>query len=118
MKQFRKILITFVLAVSMITASFTVISRPTTTAQAATIKISNKTLSLSVDDTKTLTITGTTKKVTWTSDNKTVATVSSKGKVTAKSAGEATITATVNKKVLTCKVTVVDAVSSATKKKR
>ena len=34
-----------------------------------------------------------TEKITWTSSNKKVATVSSKGKVTAKKAGTATITA-------------------------
>lgn len=44
------------------------------------------------------------KKVTWKSSNKKVATVSKKGKVTAKRAGSATITATVAGKKLTCKV--------------
>lgn len=117
MKYLRKAMFTFVLAVSMITSSFVPMTQPPTAVQAATIKISSKALSLNVDDTKRLTVTGTTKKITWASDNKKVATVSSKGKVTAKASGEATITATVNKKVLTCKVTVVDAVSSATKKK-
>lgn len=46
------------------------------------------------------------KKVTWKSSNKKVATVSKKGKVTAKKAGSATITATVAGKKLTCKVKV------------
>lgn len=45
-------------------------------------------------------------KVKWTSSNKKVATVSKAGKVTAKKAGTATITAKVGKKKLTCKVTV------------
>ncbi len=45
-------------------------------------------------------------KVKWTSSNKKVATVSKTGKVTAKKAGKATITAKVGKKKLTCKVTV------------
>lgn len=45
-------------------------------------------------------------KVKWTSSNKKVATVSKVGKVTAKKAGKATITAKVGKKKLTCKVTV------------
>ncbi|MBQ8134948.1 MAG: Ig domain-containing protein, partial [Clostridia bacterium] len=49
----------------------------------------------------------TSKKVTWTSSNKKVATVNSKGKVTAKKPGTVTITAkTVNGKTAKCKVTV------------
>ncbi|MBQ8135234.1 MAG: leucine-rich repeat protein [Clostridia bacterium] len=47
------------------------------------------------------------KKVTWSTSNKSVATVSSGGKVTAKKAGTATITVkTVNGKTAKCKVTV------------
>lgn len=46
------------------------------------------------------------KKIGWKSSNKKVATVSKKGKVTAKKAGSATITATVAGKKLTCKVKV------------
>lgn len=76
-------------------------------AQAATtVKISKTALTLEVGKTSTLTMKGTTKKVTWTTSDKTIATVSSKGKVTAKKAGKATITATVDKKKYTCKVTV------------
>lgn len=49
----------------------------------------------------------TSKKVTWTSSNKKVATVNSRGKVTAKKPGTVTITAkTVNGKTAKCKVTV------------
>lgn len=44
--------------------------------------------------------------VRWTSSKSSVATVSSGGKVTAKGAGKATITATCNGKSVTCKVTV------------
>ncbi len=61
----------------------------------------------------TLTVGGSTQlkmygvsKVTWSTSNKSVATVTSKGKVTAKKAGSATITAKVGKKKYTCKVTV------------
>lgn len=46
--------------------------------------------------------------VKWSSSAKKVATVTSKGVVTAKGEGDATITATYNKKKYTCKVTVVD----------
>lgn len=75
--------------------------------QAATVKLSQKSLTLEVGKSKTLTITGANKKATWASNNKAVAAVSSTGKVTAKKAGTAVITATVNKKKYTCKVTVV-----------
>lgn len=46
--------------------------------------------------------------VTWKSSNKRVATVSSKGKVTAKKPGTATITVTTkdHKKIATCRITV------------
>ena len=44
--------------------------------------------------------------VKWKSSNKKVATVNSKGKVTGKKAGTATITATYGKKKYTCKITV------------
>lgn len=55
---------------------------------------------------KTLKVEGTDSKVTWTSSNKSVATVSSKGLVEAKGPGTATITAKVGDATLTCKVTV------------
>lgn len=75
------------------------------------LKISKKALTLSAYDTpghsKTLTISGPYRKVTWSSGNKKIATVSSKGKVTAVKTGIATITAKVDGKLLTCKVTVV-----------
>lgn len=55
--------------------------------------------------------------ITWSSNKKTVATVSSKGVVTAKKAGTATITATVGEEKLTCKVTVKKNVYTRTKVK-
>lgn len=59
-----------------------------------------------------LKITGTTRAVKWKTSNKSVAAVNSKGKITARKSGTATITATVNKKKYSCRVTV-----SAAKKK-
>lgn len=72
----------------------------------ASVKISNKTLTLTETKSKTLKITGTNKKVTWSSSNNKVAVVSQKGKVTAKKKGTATITAKAGGKKYTCKVTV------------
>ena len=75
--------------------------------QAATkVKISKTKLTLYVKKTATLKITGTKKKVTWSSSNKKVAKVSKKGKVTAVKKGTATITAKVGGKKYKCKVTV------------
>lgn len=69
-------------------------------------ELSAKKKTLIVKQTHKLTVNGTTKKVKWSSSNKNVATVSSSGKVTAKKAGTATISAKVNGKTLKCKVTV------------
>lgn len=75
-------------------------------AQAASLKLSSTKFAIGAGSTKNLSVTGTKSKITWTSNKKDVATVSKTGVVTAKKAGAATITATVNKKKLTCKVTV------------
>ena len=77
------------------------------TVQAATgIKINKTKKTLNVGEKYTLKITGTSKKVKWTSSNKKVATVNSKGKVKAKKKGTATITAKVGGKKYKCKITV------------
>lgn len=55
-----------------------------------------------------LKISGTSSKVTWSSNNKGVATVSKKGVVTAEKKGTATITAKVNGKKLYCTINVVN----------
>lgn len=77
----------------------------------AKVKLNKKTAKLEVGKTVTLKMTGTKKKVKWSTSNKKVATVKSagkqKGKVSAKKAGKATITAKVGKKKYKCKVTVV-----------
>ncbi|MDF2588948.1 MAG: glycoside hydrolase family 18, partial [Anaerocolumna sp.] len=78
------------------------------------IKISSQSVSLEENQSKTLKITGTTSKVNWSSNDKSVATVSSTGKVTAKSKGTATITASVAGKKLTSKVTVKKPITTST----
>ena len=57
----------------------------------AAIKISKKTAALTVGKTLQLKVSGTKLKVTWSSSNKSVASVTLKGKVTAKKKGTATI---------------------------
>ena len=69
-------------------------------------KISKTTATMYVGQTTTLKISGTKTTAKWSSSNKSIATVNSKGKVTAKKKGNATITAKVGKKKYTCKVTV------------
>lgn len=84
-----------------------------TTTKATAITVTPTTLSLTEGKTATLSATVTpaeaNQKVTWTSSNKTVATVDATGKVTAKAAGDAKITATTKDGTTltaTCAVTV------------
>lgn len=72
----------------------------------AKTKINYSSLILKKGETKTLYITDF-KKVSWQTSNKKVATVTSKGKVTAKRTGKSTITATANKKKYKCKIEVI-----------
>lgn len=72
----------------------------------AAVKINKTTKSLAVGQTYQLKVSGTSKKVTWSTSNKKVVTVTSKGKICAKKAGTATVTAKVGSKKYKCKVTV------------
>ncbi len=68
--------------------------------------INKKSATLIIGKNLNLKIKNTSNKIKWSSSNRSVASVSSNGKVTAKKAGKATITARVNGKNLTCKVVV------------
>lgn len=81
-----------------------------------TPSISKKSVALKKGSSTTLKLSGTNQKITWKSSNTSVATVSSKGKVTAKKKGSATITATVLKKKYTCKITVTESSSGISTK--
>ncbi len=106
MKFIKKIIVIALLCVFIVTvADIPSINNPVI-AEAATIKINKTKLSLQVGKTYQLKITGTTKKVTWSSSKKSIATVTSKGLVTAKKAGTSKITAKVANKSYTCTVTV------------
>ena len=69
-------------------------------------KLNKKKLTMYVGDSKTLKVKNAVGKVTWSSSRKKVASVNKKGKIKARKAGNAVITAKTGKKKLTCKVTV------------
>jgi hypothetical protein len=97
MKKLISVLIITLIYITFITPGIT---------YAATIKINKKSAIVIEGDYLYLEITGTKKKVTWSSNDEYVATVSKKGKVTTVSVGKASITATIGKKKYTCKVIV------------
>lgn len=68
--------------------------------------LSKSQLTLSVGQTKTLKLNGSSGKVTWSSNKKSVASIDSKGKITAKGKGSAIITAKNKGVKYTCKVCV------------
>lgn len=70
------------------------------------IKLNKKTASIKAGEKISLKLSGATGRVTWTTSNKTVATVTSAGVVTGKKAGSATITASHKGKKYICKITV------------
>ena len=73
---------------------------------AASIRLNKKNVTLTAGKSVVLKVKGTSKKVTWRSSNKKVATVSVKGKVVAKRQGKATIYAKLAGKKLKCNVVV------------
>ncbi len=103
-KLFKACAIALTLAV--VTPSIAPMNNVAVAEAATAIKLNKTKLTLNVGDTSKLKISGTKSKVTWATNKKTVATVDKTGKVTAVKAGSAIITATVNKKKYTCKVTV------------
>lgn len=106
MKKLNRKMVTMIMLVLMLVVAAVPVS-------AASLKLSKKSATLKTGQSITLQIKGSKKKAKWTTSNKTVAAVSQKGKVTAKKAGKATITAKIGSKKLTCKVTVVAAKKTA-----
>lgn len=74
--------------------------------QAAAVKLNRTSATLWIGETLQLQVKNTNKKVKWSSNLDSVATVSSKGKVTAKKSGKAVITAKIGSKEYNCKITV------------
>lgn len=75
-----------------------------------TIKLNKSSVTIYTSGTTSLqlkaTVKGASSKISWSSSNKKIATVNSKGKVVAQKAGTATITAKANGKMAKCRVTV------------
>ncbi len=76
----------------------------------STVTLNKTSTQIYKDGTRMLTVTvkGASKKVKWTSSNANIATVDSKGMITAKKAGTCSVTATANGVSATCKVTVLN----------
>lgn len=98
MKKYLSLLLTLALIFSLAGSAQAV--------SAATIKLNKVKASMSIDDTISLKLSGTSKSPKWSSNNKKIATVNSKGTVKAIKEGNASITATLNGKKYVCKVTV------------
>lgn len=84
----------------------------TDSSYAGTVKLNKTKLSMHIGDAYKLKVKGTKSKVKWTSSNKKVAGISSKGKVYAKKIGSSTITAKVKSKRLKCRVRVKSALKA------
>lgn len=84
-------------------------------AEAAAVKLSAKSKTIYYGASTTLKVLNTKKKVTWTTGNKNVATVTAKGKVTGKNVGTTYIYAKVGTKKYKCKVVVKDRNQTATR---
>lgn len=82
------------------------IAMPSTESKAAKMKLNKSSVTVAVGKKVSLKVKGTTKKVSWTTSKKAIASVSKKGVVTGKKVGKATITAKVGAKKFRCKVTV------------
>ena len=105
MKKFVKVLV-LVLCLNMFAPSISPNIGVETVGAATKIKLNYTKKTIYVGDTFTLKVTETKSKIKWSSSNKKVATVNSKGKVKGIGKGTAKITATVGGKKYTCKVTV------------
>lgn len=111
MKKQKKILTVFLSVFCIITG----ILSTTLTADAATYKLNKTSLNLNVGTIYTLSV-NTKSRVTWTSGNKAIATVSSKGTITAQKTGSTYITARIGRTLLKCKVNIFSAKLNVTKK--
>ena len=95
--------------ISVFLAVFMVVSLAAVPSSAATIKLSKTSITLTKGYQTTLSVSGTSKTVQWSTGDKSIATVSSAGKVVGKKPGTTYIYAKVGGSTLKCKVQVVAA---------
>ena len=110
MKIIKKILCINLIVLAFLIMPVIVKNRNYTSIVQATnsIRINKTSKKMKIGDKYTLKLIGTYKKAKWTTSNKEVATVNSKGKVIAKNEGTTTIAAKLNGKKYKCKIKVVD----------
>jgi len=96
------------LVLAILTTLLIFAALPLTSMAASSIRMSPATITLEVGEVYRLKVLGTAKKKVWSSSKTRVATVNSKGVVTAKRRGTTIITAKVGKKTVKCKVKVVN----------
>lgn len=103
----KKLIISLLLILSFAGFSAILFTNDVHSVQAANnIYINNRNFALELGHYRTLRVHGSSSRVTWTTSNSRVATVTSGGKVTAKAPGNVTITANVGGRKIACKVTV------------
>lgn len=100
-----KVVTVVVLIMTILSTSFSI------KAEAATVKLNKTTVYIQKGKSYPLKIQGTSSKVSWSSSNKKIATVSSSGKVKAISNGTVTVTAKVSGKSYKAIVKVIDSIS-------
>lgn len=108
MRLTKKILLSIAIVMSIFVSLPIIVPafRDISSVQAASTKISSTKKTLNVKESLSLKVTGTKEKITWSSSNKNIASVNSKGKVVANKKGTTIITAKVGKQKLSCKITV------------
>jgi Bacterial Ig-like domain (group 2) len=117
MSNFKRIMGAFLLALCLsIVAPATVpLTTNITTVEAAKVKLDKSKATLIKGQTLKLEVKNTSKKAKWSTSDKKIATVNSSGKISAKKAGTATITAKIGNQKYTCKITVEQPKLSQTK---
>lgn len=106
MKNLKKSVLCMLMAVVMVMTATTASIIPVQDVYAASVKLNKTSLSLYTRTMIQLTVLNTGAKAKWSSSKPNVASVTSNGYVTARSAGKAKITAVVDRKKLHCNVTV------------
>lgn len=108
MKLLKRMLLASLVACSLLLVAPVVVPviSDSYTVEAASVKLNTTKKTVYVGEAFTLKLSGTKKKIKWSSTNKNVASVDSKGRVTTKKAGTVKIKAKVGNKTYSCKVTV------------